>query len=119
LTNAVYLPVQDSINMWVAYDVCSMEPQEWTSPSGNINRRWYCGGREGSEVVLYTIRDGGHTWPGGVPIAETGAGVQGAAPPGRMNRRIQSRFAARVGPPNREISANDLMWEFFKRHRRD
>jgi poly(3-hydroxybutyrate) depolymerase len=54
-----------------------------------------------------------------VPIAETGAGVQGAAPPGRMNRRIQSRFAARVGPPNREISANDLMWEFFKRHRRD
>ena len=119
LTRAVYLPVQDSINMWVAYDGCSMEPQDWTSPSGNIARRWYGGGREGSEVVLYTIGDGGHTWPGGTQLSETGAGVQGAAPPGRMTRRMQSRFATRLGQPNREISANELMWEFFKHHRRD
>jgi poly(3-hydroxybutyrate) depolymerase len=32
---------------------------------------------------------------------------------------MQSRFATRLGQPNREISANELMWEFFKRHRRD
>jgi len=117
-TNAFYLPVQDSINMWVAYDGCSTQPQEWTSPSGNIARRWYGGGREGSEVVLYTIRDGGHTWPGGSRLAQTGAAVPGGAPPGRMARRIQSRMAARVGEPNREISANELMWEFFERHHR-
>jgi len=119
MTNAIYLPVQDSIDMWVAYDGCSQVPQEWTSPSGNITRRWYGGGREGSEVVLYSIRDGGHTWPGGVPISQTGAGAPCAVSPGRMSRRMQSRFAARVGQPNQEISANELMWEFFKRHRRD
>jgi len=94
-------------------------PQKWTSPSGNITRRCYSGGRENSEVVLYAIRDGGHTWPGAVPLDRTGAGVPGAAPPGRMTRRMQSRFAARIGQPNQEISANELMWEFFKRHRRD
>jgi polyhydroxybutyrate depolymerase len=116
ITNAVYLPVQDSIDRWVGYDGCATQPQAWTSPSGNIIRAWYSGGREGSEVVLYTIRDGGHTWPGGVMYSGGGPGMgsgQGA-PSGRLQRRV----AERLGTQTREISANDLMWEFFQRHSR-
>ena len=89
--------------MWVAYDGCSPQPQTWTSPSGNITREWYGSGREGSEVVLYSIKDGGHSWPGGVPLSATGG-------------RLQSRMAAKIGQPTQEISANDLMLEFFQRH---
>jgi polyhydroxybutyrate depolymerase len=43
------------------------------------------------EVALYTVKGGGHAWPGGETY------LLGAE-------------------PTREISATDLMWEFFVRH---
>jgi polyhydroxybutyrate depolymerase len=46
-------------------------------------------------VVLYKIENGGHTWPGGAPLAEWFAGVT-----------------------NRNISATEVMWTFFKEHPR-
>ena len=121
LTNAVYLPVQDSIDLWVGYDGCSTAPETWTSASGNITRHWYSGGKEGAEVALYTVRDGGHSWPGGVAIAVGGAvmrpGEEAARGRARAGR-LQRRFAERIGSTTTEISANDLMWEFFQRHTR-
>jgi len=43
-------------------------------------------------VVLYEIEGGGHTWPGQGP---------------------RVRF---IGKSTHDISANDLMWEFFEKH---
>jgi polyhydroxybutyrate depolymerase len=57
-----------------------------------VTRNTYGPGREGSEVVLLTIHGGGHTWPGREPPIK------------------------RLGKSTKDISANDLMWEFFKRH---
>jgi polyhydroxybutyrate depolymerase len=57
-----------------------------------VTRRIYGPGRDDSEVVLVTIEGGGHTWPGRV-----------------------STFKF-LGPTTLDISANDLMWEFFQRH---
>ena len=51
-----------------------------------------CGGGHGAEVVLVTVGGGGHTWPGRQP----GTRVLGRA--------------------TRNVSANDLMWDFFERH---
>lgn len=116
ITNAVYPPVRDSIDRWVGWDGCSAVPQTWTSPNGNIIRQWYSGGREGSEVVLYTIRDGGHSWPGGRQMGAAGPG--GETMPAFRSRRLGNRFAERIGSTTQEISANGLMWEFFKRHER-
>jgi polyhydroxybutyrate depolymerase len=45
-------------------------------------------------VVLYTIRGGGHTWPGGEPMPEWW-----------------------VGPTSRSIDATGLMWAFYREHR--
>jgi polyhydroxybutyrate depolymerase len=56
----------------------------------------YGPGREGAEVMLCTIEGGGHTWPGGV-------------------EKLQGSL---VGTVNRDISANEVMWEFFQRHAR-
>ena len=84
-------PVSHAIDFWVGRDQCVTTPVTETSPSGNITTDTYGGGVRGTEVVLYTIRDGGHAWPGGAgnPIGDE---------------------------PTQEISASELIWEFFERH---
>lgn len=48
-----------------------------------------------ADVVLYTVEGGGHSWPGG-PTADALAGV--------------------LGETTDEVSANGLMWAFFRDH---
>jgi polyhydroxybutyrate depolymerase len=60
---------------------------------GTTVERRTCGpGQDGAEVVLFVIHGGGHAWPG---------------------RDVNLPF---LGKSTKNISANDLMWEFFKRH---
>jgi polyhydroxybutyrate depolymerase len=49
-------------------------------------------GSDDAEVILVEIEGGGHTWPG-------------QEPPFRF-----------LGKSTMDISANDLMWEFFQKH---
>jgi polyhydroxybutyrate depolymerase len=56
-----------------------------------VMRKEYAGGKAKAEVVLYTIENGGHTWPGAISPAFFGASTK-------------------------NFSANDAMWEFFKKH---
>jgi len=53
---------------------------------------------DSSEVTLCTIEGGGHTWPGGNYYKDTPA------------------WKEAVGELSLDISANDSMWEFFKKH---
>jgi len=57
-----------------------------------VSRSAYRRCRDGSEVVLVTIEGGGHTWPGSAP---------------------RGRF---LGVATANVSASDVMWEFFARH---
>ena len=81
--------VSYAVKFWVAHDGCSETPQR--EEKGGIRTEIYSGGEEGAEVVLYAIKGGGHAWPGG-----------------------QSYLLGDT--PTREISATDLMWDFFVRH---
>lgn len=83
-------PVSYAINFWVIYDGCNTSPIR--EEFGNIIKERYAGGKVGTEVVLYTIKGGGHAWPGGTAGRRSG------------------------DQPTQEISATDLMWEFFKAH---
>lgn len=94
LTDTVYISVPETITLWAGYDGCSTRARTETSVNGNISKETYSGGKDGAEVVLYTIADGAHTWPGGNRLLETSP------------------------EPTDEISANDLMWEFFYAHPR-
>jgi polyhydroxybutyrate depolymerase len=89
--------VEDSIQTWVKLNGCEANPKTDTlSRDGDemkVTRTRHGGGRDGSEVVLIVIEGGGHTWPGQQP------------PVGFL------------GKSARNISANDLMWEFFQKHR--
>jgi poly(3-hydroxybutyrate) depolymerase len=66
------------------------------------------GCRDGADVTLCMIVGGGHTWPG---RAEPPRFCQNK-PKGRLCKRWQET----VGEVNRDISANELMWDFFFAH---
>ncbi len=89
--------VEDSIQTWVKLNGCAGKPKtETISKEGDemkVTRKTYTGGKDGSEVVLVVIEDGGHTWPGQQP------------PVGF------------IGKSAKNISANDLIWEFFQKHK--
>ena len=83
---------------WVAKvaraNQCQAPPTE-TSVSAAVVRRSYGDCSSNADVVFYTIRDGGHTWPGGKHLAEWIA-----------------------GKTTDEINASELMWDFFAQHPR-
>lgn len=93
LKNADLPSVEETINYWISFNGCSKEPQQATR-EGNALRRYYGNGKDKTEVILWILEDGGHTWPGGESTL-----------PQLM-----------VGKVNTDINASQLIWEFFKRH---
>lgn len=57
-------------------------------------------------VTLCSIENGGHTWPGGTY----------GTPCKRMLSKTCRSYKEVVGTISRDISANEVMWEFFKEH---
>ncbi len=90
--------VEDSIQTWVKLNGCDDKPRtETISRDGDemkVTRKTYASGKDGAEVVLIVVEEGGHTWPGQEP------------PVGF------------IGKSAKNVSANDLMWEFFQKHKR-
>jgi len=87
--------VNESIAFWVEHNGCDPTPEINISESGKIIRRNYTNGENGTEVVLYTTVGGNHWWPG----------THYNYVPGSVNiDTIQ------------EISATDLIWDFFEAH---
>lgn len=78
------ISVNDSIDFWVQYNNCNTNPE--TQEIGNIKIDTYKEGNSGTEVVLYTLKNGEHWWPGSEK------------------------------DPYQEISASDITWDFFKKH---
>lgn len=58
----MFSSVDESVSFWVQADHCSNTPQVGSSNNGGIIKTIYAGGVNGTEVVLYTIMNGTHTW---------------------------------------------------------
>jgi len=88
--------VAESIQTWIKLDGCDATPKtEVLTNNGaklKVTRETYGGGTQGTEVVLVRIEGGGHTWPGMVPMVSF------------------------IGKSTTDISANNLIWEFFQKH---
>ncbi len=89
--------VEFTLNQWIEANGCEKTPSieplpDKTDDGMKCTRKIWSGGKDGSEVVLIEIENGGHTWPG-------------MEPPMAM-----------LGKSTKDISANDLMWEFFQKH---
>ncbi len=89
------MSVADSIQTWLKFDGChddSKATDVLSKPDDElkVTRTRYGPGQDGAEVVLVIVEGGGHTWPGRKP-------------------RFRGKSAMNV-------SANDLIWEFFEKH---
>jgi len=94
------LSAQESVMFWVNEDSCSATPANTYEPDTDpgdgtrVKKVIYTHGRNNSEVVLYIIEGGGHTWPGGFQY---------------LGEWI-------IGKTSRDINATQVIWDFFEKH---
>jgi polyhydroxybutyrate depolymerase len=97
------LSVSESVEFWVKRNKCSTKAIEVEEPDTDpddgttAKRTEYLNGLKGTEVILYTVEGGGHTWPGGFQYLPVWV----------------------IGKTSRDIDANEIIWSFFKRHSRE
>jgi polyhydroxybutyrate depolymerase len=84
-------PVSHAFSVWRAANGCATASR--ASRKGTISRQTATGCRDGVDVSLITVHDGGHAWPGGVPPRRDWADV-----------------------PTNAISASEEIWRFFAAH---
>lgn len=100
LVRVNFYSVEHSIRAWVKANECPEKPVVAEEPDKaedgmTVQRRTYGPGEHGAEVVLVIVKGGGHTWPG-------------------RNPRQRAH-----GASTKDISATDLIWEFFQKHPMD
>jgi polyhydroxybutyrate depolymerase len=94
------LSVDESIRFWIHRNSCSPmpvvteEPDRDPNDGTRVEKRLYVNYLDGTEVILYTINGGGHTWPGG----------------------FQYLPVWLIGRTSRDIDANEVIWNFFRKH---
>ena len=94
------LSTTESAAFWVRRNGCSPDPSitenlEARANDGTwVRRTRYPGCQPQASVELYTIVNGGHTWPGGFPY-------------------LPSMI---IGKTSRNLDASAVIWDFFKAH---
>ncbi len=95
--------VEETAARWRAANRCRREAEEETLPHRDEDEptrvriaTWRAAAPDGAEVVVGTVVEGGHTWPGG----------------------LQYRPQRFIGHTARDLKASDAIFEFFARHSR-
>lgn len=94
------LSVNESIMFWVNWNGCSVypviinEPDKDPKDGTRVISMRYSDGLDGTEVILYSVEGGGHTWPGGFQYLPVWI----------------------IGKTSRDINANEIIWSFFNNH---
>jgi polyhydroxybutyrate depolymerase len=93
-----FLPVGETIQTWAKLNRCKSEPvverlEDKADDGMTVTRKTFQPQEGGAEVILVEIDGGGHTWPGREPPIEL------------------------IGKSTEDISANEMIWDFFQRHR--
>lgn len=88
--NRMLPPIQDWAAEWAARNGCDPTPENIPA-TGDTSGVHYVNCDDNADVILYTIDEGGHTWPGGFPLLI-------------------------LGKTTRDINASETMWEFFMAH---
>ena len=90
-----FLPVNESVNLWVRKNGCY--PKEVTTElnDGHVHVHTWGDCSNDADVVLYLIENWGHVWPG-------------------------QYFTTRLdkGDPLKDFDASKIIWEFFQSHTR-
>lgn len=84
--------IPETLTFWIDANDCNSVSDVQFIEAGRIVREEFPGGRNATAVVLYTIKSGGHAWPGG-----------------------KSGYLF-DDPPTPWLNATDKIWEFFVEH---
>ena len=90
-----YISVAESVNFWIENNHCHDEAIEEQLYEGRVTRASWADRQGKNEVILYSIDNWGHKWPGRY-----------------FTRKLDKN------DPLRNFKAADIIWEFFKRHTR-
>jgi polyhydroxybutyrate depolymerase len=103
------ISTEDTVAFWVKHNRCRLAPEVEELPDRDrrdgttVTRYVYSGGQKGTEVLLYKVVGGGHSWPAH-----------------EDKRRLLPRAIVDnvVGKKSRDIDACEVIWDFFKHHPR-
>ena len=96
------LSTEQTVQYWIKHNSCNKNPSVMELPDkdktdhSTVRVSIYGEGKEDSEVILYEIKGGGHSFPGS-PVPDR---------------------PSIVGYKNKDITATEIIWEFFKKHRK-
>jgi len=90
--NYWYEAVPMAIDKWAKFNGCMRQEEKRVSEHTVMRRHTQCS--DNADVVLITVEDGGHTWPG----------------------TTYSFKGEELGPTNLEISSSVMVWSFFMEH---
>lgn len=90
-----YVSVAESVDLWVQNNRCTPEPKVEMLLNGRVRKSTWFDPLGRNDIILYTIEDWGHKWPG-------------------------KFFSDRLGKsdPLQGFNAGDLIWDFFKKYSR-
>jgi polyhydroxybutyrate depolymerase len=92
------LSAAETLRTWASLDGCPAKPETSNEPDRDpsdgtkVRRERFANCSNGSEVDLYTVEGGGHTWPGG----------------------WQYLPELVIGKTSKDIDASETIWAFFK-----
>jgi polyhydroxybutyrate depolymerase len=90
-----YLSVSESVNFWIDNNQCNAIPSIETLHSEQVIKKTWTGPAEKNKVILYTIEEWGHRWPGHYYTDEL-----------------------TEADPFKEFDAAEIIWNFFKQYTR-
>ena len=93
------LSVDDTVKFWMEKNGCVSNPvikeiPDTADDGTAVTVTSYTGCRNGSDVILYSVKGVGHTWPGG----------------------LQYLSDSIIGRTCRDFNASQVIWEFFRQH---
>jgi len=94
--NLPVISAEDSAQAWAKIDRCAEKPEKSKLPAkekGGMETKvdTYTGCQQSAQVVLYSVKGGGNTWPGGE----------------------QYEVEKTVGKTSQDINANEVIWSFL------
>lgn len=86
--------VPDTIRWWCDVNGCDPKRPQIEQRPDCVIEHFVPETDSGAEIIVYSLREGGHTWPGGVDVTPR----------------------LKTGKLIRSVDASSLAWEFFRRH---
>ncbi len=102
------ISVPDYLNMWKKINNCSNET-EIVYVNKDANCVMYKKCANNADIELCSVKNMGHVWPG-----KTSYGIDSCQ--NKPDGYLCKAWEETVGEINDSLSANDIIWDFFKKH---